>query len=582
MVPTTAGPIDIEFTIGWICSLFNEYIAAREVLDEIYDERTPAPKNSFNRYTRGRIGGHKVVIGCPSAGKYGIVSTPGVAEDMGCRFPCIRFVLVVGIASGAPRPKHDVRLGDVVIGTKVVQYGLGKRTSAVFKFVGHTSTPSQALVHAVTELKRRLVDGLDLHERLEAVFTRSPAIKATFARPEPHTDRLYKSQYVHLNGCQCLSDSEQQSSQFVQRPPREDTRVEVHDGVVGSASQAIKHAITRDHLADEIDALCFELEAAGVKGTFNWLPIRGICDYSDSHKTGDWHGYAAAAAAVCAKELLLTIPPENQGDSSVARQTEEEIPVVPGFIGYLQRARYGLSMTMYKSLIGTYLLLGHLGRVIWSLYILIVLTASHLHSPETKPSNKLHPEESSEHPVGNDATHINIHIGQKPTFTPTMESDDEWIEAQPKDQPEFSTVQWYSNSKEQTVDNTVVLLREAKALMGRGPANGIDIPTPQHNGSRSSHRDSSYGPLDTDLSRYSESPEEMSPASGMPRPPVPPRSKKPRGYVSRRNTQIPVPSSMAQTNKYSSEHSGFRANQSGETPDDILNLIWEVRGRASV
>ncbi len=38
------------------------------------------------------------------------------------------------------------------------------------------------------------------------------------------------------------------------------------------------------------------------------LPIRGICNYSDSHKTKEWQDYAAATAAAYARELLEVIP----------------------------------------------------------------------------------------------------------------------------------------------------------------------------------------------------------------------------------------------------------------------------------
>jgi hypothetical protein len=38
---------------------------------------------------------------------------------------------------------------------------------------------------------------------------------------------------------------------------------------------------------------------------FPCLIIRGICDYSDSHKNKIWQSYAAATAAAYAKELLL-------------------------------------------------------------------------------------------------------------------------------------------------------------------------------------------------------------------------------------------------------------------------------------
>ncbi len=33
------------------------------------------------------------------------------------------------------------------------------------------------------------------------------------------------------------------------------------------------------------------------------LPIRGICDYSDSHKNKQWQGYSAVTAATYAREL---------------------------------------------------------------------------------------------------------------------------------------------------------------------------------------------------------------------------------------------------------------------------------------
>jgi nucleoside phosphorylase len=51
-------------------------------------------------------------------------------------------------------------------------------------------------------------------------------------------------------------------------------------------------------------ALCLEMEAAGLANGFPCVVIRGICDYADSHKNDEWHPYAAATAAACAKELL--------------------------------------------------------------------------------------------------------------------------------------------------------------------------------------------------------------------------------------------------------------------------------------
>ena len=60
--------------------------------------------------------------------------------------------------------------------------------------------------------------------------------------------------------------------------------------------------------------LCFEMEAGGLTNHFPCLVIRGICDYSDSHKNKDWQGYAAMAAAAYAKDLLCIIAPSTVAD----------------------------------------------------------------------------------------------------------------------------------------------------------------------------------------------------------------------------------------------------------------------------
>lgn len=49
-------------------------------------------------------------------------------------------------------------------------------------------------------------------------------------------------------------------------------------------------------------------QPAGLSNGFPCVVIRGICDYSDSHKNDEWQGYAVATAASYAKKLLQTIP----------------------------------------------------------------------------------------------------------------------------------------------------------------------------------------------------------------------------------------------------------------------------------
>lgn len=50
------------------------------------------------------------------------------------------------------------------------------------------------------------------------------------------------------------------------------------------------------------------METAGLIDILPCLPVRGICDYSDSHKSKGWQRYAAATAAAYARELIKELP----------------------------------------------------------------------------------------------------------------------------------------------------------------------------------------------------------------------------------------------------------------------------------
>lgn len=73
----------------------------------------------------------------------------------------------------------------------------------------------------------------------------------------------------------------------------------------------MKNAEERDIYArdPELNVLCFEMEAAGLMNHFPTLVIRGISDYSDSHKNNEWHRFAALAAAAYAREILHVLKP---------------------------------------------------------------------------------------------------------------------------------------------------------------------------------------------------------------------------------------------------------------------------------
>lgn len=82
----------------------------------------------------------------------------------------------------------------------------------------------------------------------------------------------------------------------------------MHYEIIAFADQLMKDAVTRDKISQQHDVMCFEMEAAGLSNDFSCVVIRGICDYSDSHKNDEWQGYAIATATSYAKELLQTIP----------------------------------------------------------------------------------------------------------------------------------------------------------------------------------------------------------------------------------------------------------------------------------
>lgn len=79
----------------------------------------------------------------------------------------------------------------------------------------------------------------------------------------------------------------------------------IHFGSVASGDTVMKSSKDRDRIAKQYSGLRgFEMEGTGVWSTVPTIVIKGVCDYSDSHKNDDWHWYAAGTAAACTKALL--------------------------------------------------------------------------------------------------------------------------------------------------------------------------------------------------------------------------------------------------------------------------------------
>jgi nucleoside phosphorylase len=310
-----------SYIVGWICAISTEYVVARAFLDEKHEGPEYVSPNDNNIYTLGRIGKHKVVIAVLPEGEYGIAAAAGVARDMLHSFPNIRIGLIVGIGGGAPSRKHDIRLGDVVVSAPrdgnggVFQYDFGKTIQdQSFRTTGFLNQPPTLLRAAVSDIKAEHEgEGHQLEDAINSVLERKPKLRKNYKRPDRSSDRLYQSGYIHsLNDeSGCLAPCSEDLSHQILRAERtdEDDNPVIHYGLIASANQLMKDALIRDKLAAEKDVLCFEMEAAGLMNQFPCLVIRGICDYSDSHKNKEWQGYAAMAAAAYAKDLLRRIPP---------------------------------------------------------------------------------------------------------------------------------------------------------------------------------------------------------------------------------------------------------------------------------
>lgn len=305
--------------MGWVCALPIELAAAQEMLDEEHED-LGQDENDNNLYSLGRIGEHNVVIVCLQAGLIGNNPAAAVATQMRSTFRAIRFGLMVGIGGGVPSAEVDIRLGDVVVSQPnqvfggVVQYDFGKARPSNFDRTGFLNSPPSILLSAVAKMRANHLRGRGkLSEHLSKLSHLSE-----FSRDNAGPDVLFEATYDHEKGETCEECSLEKR---VNRQPRE-ANVRVHYGTIASGNQVVRDGSTRDRLSVELGGvLCFEMEAAGLMNSFPCLVIRGICDYADSHKNKNWQPCAAGAAAACAKELLLIIPPAGVAKTHTVEET---------------------------------------------------------------------------------------------------------------------------------------------------------------------------------------------------------------------------------------------------------------------
>ncbi|GAB1201981.1 hypothetical protein APSETT445_000579 [Aspergillus pseudonomiae] len=232
---------------------------------------------------------------------------------------------MVGIGGGAPSEKVDIRLGDVVVSNPtrdfggVIQYDYGKTVSGGrFERTGVLNKPLPVLLTAVSRLKAAHMSMPNkIPSLLSEMLVRNPMMRKSFTYRGADQDLLFDSEYDHCGSENTCDNCDK--TRLVTRPARLTYDPIIHYGLIASGNQVVKHGRTRDKLAREIGILCFEMEAAGLMDDFQCLVIRGICDYSDSHKNKQWQQYAAATAAAYAKELLSVVHTSQVVDTPPSR-----------------------------------------------------------------------------------------------------------------------------------------------------------------------------------------------------------------------------------------------------------------------
>ncbi|KKP07235.1 hypothetical protein THAR02_00665 [Trichoderma harzianum] len=314
-------PSPEDYTVGWICAISTERVAAEAFLDEKHKSPEDVSAHDNNDYALGKMGKHNVVIAVLPDGEYGTASAATVARDMLHTFPNIRIGLMVGIGGGAPSAKHDIRLGDIVVSVPrsgqggVLQYDFGRTVQdQAFQQTGFLDQPPTILRTAIAGLKAQYeAEGHELEGMIDDILAKKRRLQKNYKRPAPVSDNLFQSEIVHPpdeRTCKAFCLDNPSNLQPRHERTEDDDNPTIHYGTIASANQLMNDAKLRDKLAAENDVLCFDTEAAGLMNHFPCLVIRGICDYSDSHKDASWHGYAAMTAAAYAKELLIRIPPK--------------------------------------------------------------------------------------------------------------------------------------------------------------------------------------------------------------------------------------------------------------------------------
>lgn len=302
--------------IGIITALPKEYAAMKKILgDSNENEIFNNTRGNAERYLPCRLKSadgkiHNVVLMmCGEENNSAAISCTQLLSA----FPGIKSIVMCGIAGGFPNPdnpKEHIRLGDIVVADSVFQYDYGKKKG--------DSWETKAVPTKVSSAFRRAINVFRADEYANIFRWRhyvTENAKGLFARPDESTDVLYD-----------------RSRSIIPHP--EDTSRQgfpiVHYGCIASANIVLKDPNIRDTLRMQHKAIAAEMEGSGIADAatddnVNFVIIRGICDYCDTHKNDIWQEYAALVAAAYTRSLIEALP--SFDDLAATQPSSSEIDI---------------------------------------------------------------------------------------------------------------------------------------------------------------------------------------------------------------------------------------------------------------
>lgn len=286
-----------NITVGIITALPKEYAAVKKMMNDPKEVYNNARGNG-ERYLVGTICAadntvHNVALMlCEEGNNKAAVR----CTEMIANFPSIQAVVMCGIAGGFPDPSkasNHVRLGDIVVSTQVYQYDYGKKTENGMEPKTVPIGSSAIFRRAISKIQADEYENIiEWHKYIDANAA------GIFAKPGNDSDKLYSPDGVEIEH------------------PIDPTRTEypkVHYGCIASGNIVLKDHKTRDDLRDKYKVKAAEMEGSGITDAaldekVDFIIVRGICDYCDSHKNDIWQEYAALVAAAYTRTLIESIP----------------------------------------------------------------------------------------------------------------------------------------------------------------------------------------------------------------------------------------------------------------------------------